>query len=149
MDGGAVFTLIELVVVLAILAGLAALAFPGLVRVYASVRASLEQDDLQRQLLDLPERVRDSGEGGVLIGLSEDDLARARALTLKKPGVEDWPTLRLDLPSGWSMTVPKPIYYHFTGVCEGGEVSFTLAPVTLTYDLPPPLCRPRLVNAGR
>jgi prepilin-type N-terminal cleavage/methylation domain-containing protein len=146
--GGEGFTLVELVVVLAILAGLVAVAFPGIVRLYASVRWAFEQDDLRRQLLVLPEQVRDSGQGGILIGTSEDDLKRARALTLLKPGIEEWPVLRLTLPAGWSMSVAKPIYYHFTGVCEGGAVSFTLPPMSYTYQLTAPLCRPLLANAS-
>jgi prepilin-type N-terminal cleavage/methylation domain-containing protein len=147
--GRAGFTLVELLVVLTILGSLVALAFPGMVRLYATVRATFEQDDIERQLLALPQQVRESGEGGVLIGTSQDDVVHARALTLLKPGVEEWPILRLALPAGWSVTVPKPIYYHFTGMCEGGEVSFALPPVSMTYQLLPPLCRPRLADASQ
>ena len=133
---------------LTILAGLAAVAVPGMVRLYTSVRGSFEQDDLRRQLLVLPEQVRESGQGGVLVGTSDDDVADARALTAKKPGIEEWPILRLHLPVGWSVSVPKPIYYHFTGMCEGGEVSFSLPPLSYTYELTAPLCRPLLADAA-
>ena len=141
------FTLIELMVVLAIIAGLLAVAAPGFVRLYASVRVALEQQDLERQLLMLPRQVRTFGESGVLIDPQSDNPEHPQA-ALASTGIEIWRPLRLDLPAGWSASVPRPIFYHFTGICEGGEVTFSLPPLSLTYSLAAPLCRPQLADAN-
>ena len=50
------------------------------------------------------------------------------------------------LPPSIAVTVPKPIFYHFTGACDGGEVIFSLPPLSLHYVLTPSLCRPRVVD---
>jgi prepilin-type N-terminal cleavage/methylation domain-containing protein len=136
------FTLIEILVVLTILAGLAAIAYPSLVTLYARVRASLDREDLEQQLFALPQRVRGSGRAGVLADpqapADADDDGDA-AIRLEQPQ-----PLHLDLPEGWRVQVPHPVRYHFTGACDGGEVIFSLPPVSLHYVLTGPLCLPRL-----
>ena len=144
--GQAGFTLIELMVVLAIVAGLLAVAAPGFVKLYASVRVALERQDLERQLLILPSQMRASGESGVLIDPQNDNPEHAVQGLGAATGIETWRTVRLDLPAGWTVTVPRPIFYHFTGACEGGEVTFSLPPLSLTYSLAAPLCRPQLAD---
>jgi type II secretory pathway pseudopilin PulG len=126
-------------VVLALVAALIGIAFPTFVRLYARARVSFERKDLEHQLASLPERVRASGEAGVLAD-PKDDLDG-------KPAYAEARRLKLDLPQDWSMRVPSPIFYHFTGACDGGEVTFALPPVSLHYVLTPPLCRPRLADA--
>lgn len=142
------FTLIELMIVLAILASLAAIAYPGVVRLYASVRASFEQQDLERQLLALPRQMRLAGHNGILMDPSDSDATPAgdaSAGSAKSDSVfGPWQRLQIDLPKGWSMRVPKPIIYHFTGTCDGGEIAFSLPPASLSYVLTAPLCRPLL-----
>ena len=46
------------------------------------------------------------------------------------------------------MQVPTPVYYHFTGACDGGEVVFSLSALSLRYVLTSPLCRPILADAA-
>jgi prepilin-type N-terminal cleavage/methylation domain-containing protein len=137
------FTLVEVVVALAVLASLIAIASPQFIKLYARARASLEQEDLERQLLELPQKVRDGGRAGILADPSAGHTSSAADMGFDEPQV-----LRIDLPEGWSMQVPKPIFYHFTGACDGGEVTLSLPPLTLHYVLTAPLCRPRLVDAG-
>jgi prepilin-type N-terminal cleavage/methylation domain-containing protein len=142
------FTLIELLVVLAIMAGLSAIAYPQVVTWYAGVRAAFARSDLEQQLNALPQQVRASGRAGILADptASPQDVAQAAAgdpaLGLERPRL-----LRLRLPSGWHMRVPRPVLYHFTGACDGGEVVFSLPPVSLRYRLRQPLCLPRLADA--
>ena len=150
-DGG--FTLIEMVVVLAIIAGLLVLAYAAFIPAYTRARAAYQRDDLERQLLELPQRVRLSGYGGILTSRSGDNLPDNTPIAVAGvPGatefVEDWRVLRLSLPPGWRLRVPKPILYHFSGSCEGGEVSFELPPLALHYQLTAPLCRPIRRDAG-
>lgn len=141
------FTLIELIVVLVILAGLAAVVYPRYDLVFARVRSLFERSELERQLLALPEKVRRSGRGGILITQSADQLPDSTVFNVAgapQAGnpMEQWQVLRLPLPPGWRMRVIEPVFYHFSGACEGGEVTFGLAAIAMRYRLYPPLCRP-------
>lgn len=145
------FTLIELVVVLAIIAAISAIAYTYLMPLAARVRVAFDRDDFQRQLLELPQRVRLDGHGGVLTSQSGDRLAGGQTIEVEgtaKAGnaLEEWQVLRLDVPNGWRLVVPQPIFYHFSGGCEGGVVAFVLpaAATSLRYVLTAPLCRPIL-----
>jgi prepilin-type N-terminal cleavage/methylation domain-containing protein len=137
------FTLIEVVVVLAVLASLIAIALPQFVKLYARTRASFEREDLERQLLELPQRVRDAARAGILADPAAEPAEPAMDSASDAPQ-----KLRIDLPRGWSMQVPKPILYHFTGACDGGEVIFSFPPSVWRYVLSAPLCRPLLADAG-
>jgi len=147
------FTLVELLVVLTIMTGLLAIAIPEFAHLYARVRVASEQQELERQLLGMPERVRLTGRGGVLTGQGDTGLSTAAAIeTASSPGfayLEDGQSLALDLPADWTVAVPNPIVYHFTGACDGGEITFSLSSVSLRYVLNPPLCRPLLANAAK
>jgi prepilin-type N-terminal cleavage/methylation domain-containing protein len=144
------FTLLELLIVLAIMAGLLAIAVPQFSRLYDRVSASFERGDLERQMLELPQLVRQRGQGGVLLDPSVEVTPGGEAPDRARPensGFEQWQRLRLNLPPGWEMRVPKPVFYRFTGACSGGEVDFSLPPTVLRYNLIPPLCRPLLADA--
>ena len=144
------FTLLELLVVLAIMAGLVAIAVPQFSHLYSGVRASFERADLEQQLLALPQMVRQRGRGGVLLDPSQEFAPGSAAGDIVPPGsreFEQWERLQLNLPTGWAIRVPKPIFYRFTGVCSGGEVDFSSPPAVLRYNLVAPLCRPRLAEA--
>src|SRR5262245_54903464 len=113
------FTLLELLVVLTIIAGLVAVAVPAFSEVYARVRAAFERTDLERQLQQLPQRVRISGRAGILIdpvdGLTSFD-TQPRGLSITSQ-LERPERLRLVLPKDWTIRVPAPIFYHYNGAC--------------------------------
>ena len=132
-------------VVLAIIAGLLVIAAPGFLKLYASVRLSFDRKDLERQLLNLPREARESGTNEVLVDPAIADPAHEPVNVAE---FESWKPVRLDLPKGWTMTVPKPIVYHFTGACDGGTVTFSFPPLSLSYVLTPPLCRPLPADAS-
>jgi prepilin-type N-terminal cleavage/methylation domain-containing protein len=141
------FTLIEIVVVLTIVAGLSVIAYAAFIPGYARVRAAYGRDDLEHQLLGIPQRVQMSGHGGVLTSRSGDNLPEGTIIEVEgvpeaAKSIEDWQVLRLALPAGWRLRVPEPIFYHFSGSCEGGEVIFVAPPLELHYALAAPLCRP-------
>ena len=145
--GAAGFTLVELLIVLAIVAGLSAVAYAVMIAGYSRARAAYARDDLERQLLELPQRVRASGHGGILTSRSGADRpdgasVMVEGITAADRSIEDWRVLRLELPAGWRMRVAAPIFYHFSGSCEGGEVVFLHPPIALHYRLAAPLCRP-------
>lgn len=145
--GAGGFTLVELLVVLAIGAGLAAVAYAVMLPGYSRARAAYARDDLERQLIELPQRVRESGHGGILTSQSGEDrpegaTVMVEGITAAERSIEDWRVLRLALPAGWVMQVRAPIFYHFSGSCEGGEVVFRHPSMVLHYRLAAPLCRP-------
>jgi prepilin-type N-terminal cleavage/methylation domain-containing protein len=141
------FTLIEMIIVLAIVAGLSVIAYATFMAGYARAKAAYKRDDLERQLLELPQRVRLSGYGGILTSRSGDNMPEGTNIEVEGvpeagKSIEDWRVLRLSLPAGWRLHVAEPIFYHFSGSCEGGEVVFELPPVSMHYSLAAPLCRP-------
>ncbi len=127
------FTLIELVIVVAVLAALVAVAIPEFSRLYARVRIALERDDIERQLTELPQRVQASGRGG--IPRCREHRQTAPAAPPADGQLEQWQALGFDLPEGWKMQVPAPVFYHFTGACDGGEIVFSLSALSLRYVL--------------
>ena len=150
-EGG--FTLIEVLVVLAIVAVLGTLAYTYVMPLYARARVAYERDDIERQLLELPQRVRLSGHGGVLTSRSGDDLPDDAIIEVEgaaKSGnaVEQWQVLRLAVPRSWRLRLERPIFYHFSGACEGGGIVFAAASETLRYELTAPLCRPIRADAN-
>jgi prepilin-type N-terminal cleavage/methylation domain-containing protein len=138
------FTLLELLVVITIIALLAAITTPIVGRVYARVRFAMERQDLERQLLVLPAQVRSAGRNAILVSTDPDDNSAPPPSSTGGA----WETLHLHLPEGWGVQVPKPIIYHFNGVCDGGEVVFSVASLSVTYNLVAPLCRPIFTNAA-
>jgi prepilin-type N-terminal cleavage/methylation domain-containing protein len=146
------FTLVEILVVLAIVAVVSALAYNYITPLYASARLAYERDDLERQIRELPNRVLLNGHGGVLTSQSGDHLADGTIIAVEgapKAGnsLEKWEVLRLDVPATWRLRVARPIFYHFSGTCEGGEVAFSSGSTTLRYVLTAPLCRPISADA--
>jgi prepilin-type N-terminal cleavage/methylation domain-containing protein len=146
------FTLIEVLVVLVIVALLAGLAYSYVIPLYARSRIAYERDDVERQLRELPQRVLVSGHGGILTSRSGDHLPDGTIIPVEGTAgagnaLENWQVLRFDLPETWRLRVARPIFYHFSGTCEGGEVEFLSESVTLRYVLVPPLCRPQSADA--
>jgi prepilin-type N-terminal cleavage/methylation domain-containing protein len=141
------FTLIEVIVVLSIIAVLAVVSFSAFAPAYNRSRAAWQRDDIERQLGELPQRVRQNGRGGILTSRSGDDLpdetiVGVEGAPVARGGTEAWQVLRLRLPAGWRLEVDRPIFYHFTGACEGGEVVLRARGTLLRYVLTAPLCRP-------
>jgi type II secretory pathway pseudopilin PulG len=135
-------------VVLAVIAALLGLAMPQFAHLMASIRASFVREDLEQQLLQLPQRVRLTGRNAILLGTQDLDVDPDEAVEAFQVADSAPQILRLDLPSDWTMELSNPILYRFTGVCEGGEVTFRLPPVALRYRLEPPLCRPQAIDAA-
>jgi prepilin-type N-terminal cleavage/methylation domain-containing protein len=125
------YTLIEMVVVLAIVSLLAGLAAPQLYRAYQSVTRQTEQDAIVAQLASLSPR---ANALGVAFVLDASDIGRM--LPDGRPVVS--------LPSGWQLRTDKPIRFNLIGVCDGGAVRLT-APdnETRVFALEPPACEVR------
>lgn len=134
--GDAGFTLLEMLVVLAIVGLLAALAFPALATAYDRARIAFARDSIERELDLLPLRA----------------VGEARRLVLDYPNgqlpEETTPeTVTLTLPEGWRARTEAPIVFTETGVCLGGDIALAVGRETVTYRLQPPRCRPQLLAA--
>jgi prepilin-type N-terminal cleavage/methylation domain-containing protein len=125
------FTLLEVLVVLALLSLLVALAAPQLQRAYLSVAAHGERDSLVGQLASLSLRAQALG---VAFELSDDSLGRR--LPDGQPLVA--------VPAGWRLRIDTPIRFNFVGICSGGSVRL-LSPSgeQTVIDLEAPACEVR------
>ncbi len=130
------FTLLELLVVLAITSMLAALAGPALIRQWESRRESTERLLLEVELSALALRVQAQGRAFTL-----DEAA------LQKPlGERAQP---IDIPAGWQVDIVAPIAFSLLGACAGGEVRARSALGNVyAWQLDAPHCLPRRINAG-
>ena len=121
------FTLLEMIVVLAILGLSAALVGPSMVRGIDTWRRQAAMDVLLDQLRALPGNARGSGKP---IIVSDATLASAA------------PPLRID--ADWTLQVPEPWSVGANGVCQGGEVIVGNALGERTIVVAPPFCDPAL-----
>lgn len=122
------FTLIEIIVVMAIVGLLTGIAIPRLTTLYASVENASQRRAIQDQIEGLGYLAYASGKSIVLESSSESG-----------GQTKDYP---LQLPIGWRIELPKPVHYSAQGFCgggrliindpDGGRVAFRLAS---------PLCR--------
>lgn len=103
------FTLLELLIVLALMGLLGSLAVPALGRLIDSLRYRSERSSVIAQINTLSYRN---------FLLAQDYTLRTENIsnTLK----DDQPAL--DLPAGWAVRVPTPVHYQFNGYCSGGVV---------------------------
>ena len=119
------FTLLEMIVVLAILGLATALVAPSAIRGIDSWRRQAELDSLRDQVRALPGNARASGRAIVLSDA-----------TLKGKD----PPLRI--AAEWTLSVPAPWKVSANGVCEGGDVVIANALGTSTVVVSPPFCDP-------
>ncbi len=121
------FTLLEMIVVLAILGLATALVAPAALSGIDSWRRQSELDSLLDQIRALPGNARASGKP---IALSDDTLKAADA--------------PLRIAKDWTLSVPKPWKVNANGVCERGEISIGNAFGSRTIVVGSPFCDPVL-----
>ena len=121
------FTLLEMIVVLAILGLATALVAPAALRGIDSWRRQSELDALLDQIRALPGVARASGKP---IRLSDD------ALKAEPPP--------LRVAAEWTLNVPQPWKVNANGVCEGGEISIGNRYGSRTIAVGSPFCDPTL-----
>ncbi len=103
------FTLLEILVVLAIGALVIATVIPAMGRVVDAVTYDSELQDVVGQLDQLGFRAFTSGKPIVLADGTPQTIA----------------TAGLDLPRAWSLSISRPIHFNSVGMCDGGSVSVT------------------------
>lgn len=120
------FTLLEMLVVLALIATVAGIALPNFGRFLDSFSASTKWREVESELADLPYRAFSSGR---MIRL-ESGSVRAH---LQK------------LPTDWQFTSAGAIIYRENGWCEGGTAVITTADgMKREYVLVAPRCEARV-----
>jgi len=117
------FTLLELLIVLALVSMVAAMVAPRLQHTYAAVARSGDRAEMARQLERLPLIARDLGSAVVVP--ADDPVALARWLTL---------------PAGWQAKAIEPMRIEATGLCHGGTVRVEGGGSTETWTLAAPDC---------
>ena len=129
-------TLVELLVVLALLAVLAAVVLPNFERMTASAARDTEREHILNQFAGIGVAAMLDGRDYVVLGTDRLDKADAEAALA---GRTRYP---LDVPDGWDVVVEEPILVRANGVCLGGSLTLLhgeLDPVHV--ELVAPLCR--------
>ena len=150
------FTLLELLVVLALVGLVTALAVPNLERLYRAVTREAERDHILDQFAGLGRRAMHQSRNYVVFGAANaGDPAVAEPLR-ESAGTDGEGAVRssggpvragyepyeIDLPEGWEIRLDPPLVIRANGVCLG-------ATLTLHYEgeaesqieLEPPWCR--------
>lgn len=126
------FSLLELLIVLAIVGLVAALALPNLRQLYQGAARATERERILDQLAALGrEALLHRGDYVVLGAGAEDDADPA------------YEVRRLDLPAGWTLELDRPLRVRATGVCLGAQATLRhvdAAEPSLRLDLQPPYC---------
>jgi len=157
------FTLLELLVVLAIVGFLGAVALPQFSIMRDRLEFALNRESLEQELSALGFRAFNEGRSFILSGQypkpaqgkataqlrSEPDapLYAIAANEIMEPGqyaallpimAEDAP---LDLPKDWKLLVDKPVIYQSSGFCAGGSATLAVGTQRYVYELQAPDCR--------
>lgn len=118
------FSLLEMLVVLALISVMTALAAPRLASTVRAIGASGDRAEVQRQIEDMPLRARlQSGE------------IRMGAETSLSPV--------LHLPDGWSVHTITPLLVRDNGVCESARLRVRGLDTDEEWDVAMPDCRVR------
>jgi prepilin-type N-terminal cleavage/methylation domain-containing protein len=126
------YTLLELMVVLAIIGLMISIATPRLITMYNATQFSLEKDDIAFQLSLLPTKVYLKGKNLSLKEIMEE---RSGAF--------------LSLPPDWQVLNPDSIAsikYSQFGFCNGGELQLARNERPFILQLTPPLCKPQVIQ---
>jgi prepilin-type N-terminal cleavage/methylation domain-containing protein len=129
------FSLLEMVIALAIMGMLGALAMPSLQKITERTGFSLDLQDVERQLDQLPQIAASQGKALVLTSSPTAEYAVSTGSTQEPYLVK--------LPSGWQITVDAPIQYRYDGTCGGGRLHLTTSASQSDYLMKPPLCELR------
>lgn len=117
------FTLLELLIVLALVSLLAAMVAPRLQRTYDAVVRSGDRAEAVRQLERLPLLARDRGSA---IDVPADDSKMLDGL--------------LALPPGWSARTLEPLHVAASGLCDATRVRVAGGGAAETWTLAAPDC---------
>lgn len=126
------FSLLELLIVLAVVGLLAALALPNLRQLYQSAARATERERILDQIAALGREALLHRRNYVVFGVGDDADAD-----------QTYEARRLDLPAGWTLELDRPLRVRATGVCLGAQATLRhvdAAEPPTRLDLQPPYC---------
>lgn len=129
------FSLLELLVVLALVSLIAALALPNLMGLYESATRATERDRILDQLAGMGREAMLKGHGYAVYGTTQGPMPT----DAPDFGVQPYPLI---VPEGWQVELDRPLWVRPNGVCLGATVTLShpdSAPVEVA--LAPPYCR--------
>lgn len=131
------FTLLELIVVLALVGLVTVLAVPNLERLYEGFARKAEQGRILNRIAGLGREAMLRGRAFAVYGTEEEsDEAWAGRRT---PGYESYD---LEVPSGWVVSLDRPLLVRANGVCLGATVTLVHdGDSAVRVDLQAPFCR--------
>ncbi len=130
------FTLLELLIVLALLGLATAIAMPNLERLYAAATRTSERDHVLDQVAALGREAMLRGRAYVVFGSAQapSDNEAAR--------YAEYETYVVDVPEGWRLELDRPLVVRANGVCLGGALTLSHAEgEAVRIELSPPYCR--------
>ncbi|MSO97521.1 MAG: type II secretion system protein [Rhodospirillaceae bacterium] len=148
------FTLLELLVVLAIMGLVAMVATPQLATMSDRLDFALNRESLERALRGLPYEAYRRGQDLVIEATNETSTAEGPSLTTfrmtkdgeDKPLIVETPVLlaraEIPLPEGWKLDTKRPIIYRASGFCSGGDLKVRMGRAVYSYQLIAPRCEP-------
>ena len=137
------YTLLEMVVVVAVLALATAMVAPAGSRMVTSWREAGDVDQVLQAMAALPVQAR--REGRTLAFPSADAQA---AGTDAEPGEPALRPLPLPLPDGWSLQFQTPLSVQPNGVCSDASGVLHTARQSLPFRIEAPFCRVHRLAAG-
>lgn len=115
------YSLLEMIVVMAILAMATAIAAPPSYRMIRSWQEATQVEDVIQQLERLPSAVRTSGNP--LSASAESDIKL------------------IDLPQDWALRMAPPLQVQANGVCSDAQGTLTTTYQTVELRILAPFCR--------
>ena len=133
------FSLVELLVVLALVGLVLGLALPNLAGLLDSVTRATEREYILDQIAAAGRAAAQRGIDYAILDTPAPDAPDSNAAAAAPPGVQRYP---LDVPPAWRVQVEQPVLVRASGVCLGGIITVAHGdgpPTRLV--LAPPHCR--------
>ncbi len=127
------YTLLEILVVIAMIGLMAGIALPRLTSIHTSVQWASERDDVMRRIA----------------GLGFSAFREGRDFELKRYPSEASEKIPLELPLGWTAEADPPIQYKANGVCLGGKLHLKYGERSIVVHMRAPKCRPEARGNGQ
>lgn len=125
------FTLLEMVVVLAIMALVAGVAAVRVFSLISGWRERTQLESIEQQIARLPMLARQRGEDIVL--------PPPAASSVAAPAGADSPAL--ELPEGWVVHFDRPLRVRGSGLCEGARIELEHGDRRYRRVVSPPFCQ--------
>lgn len=120
------FTLVELLLVMAIMAILLAFAVPNIMSTYRGFQETMIREDIEKQLRHVSFKVYQNAQN---YEFSEETFQNT-----------------IDLPKETQIVFDAPILYRYDGICKGGKLRIESPTKIWHYSLEAPFCFPQLLE---